>query len=99
MKQILGYISFLFLILIVSCNGQENKNKKIDTSKIKEITITNKVFCNGGHNLKSGNLVITNEAEIEKIINGLSNSEPIKADVNMKMNNGFFDINFYEGVK
>lgn len=96
MKQILVYISFL--VLITSCNGQEVENDKIDSSKVKDITIVNKVYCNI-HNFKTGNVVITNREEIEKIIKGFSYSEPIETDVNMKMNNGFFDISFKEGNK
>lgn len=96
MKQILVYMSFLFLI--TSCNGQENENNKIDASKVKEIIIDNKVDCNS-HNLKGENIVVTNREDIEKIINRLSYSEPIQTDVNMKMNNGFFDISFNEGDK
>lgn len=48
------------------------------------------------HNLENKDLVITNRTEIEKIINGFSYSEPIVNEVNMKMNNGFFDIIFQE---
>ncbi len=96
MKQIIGCISFLFLV--TSCSGQENKNNKIDASKVKEITIINKVYCST-HNLTGKNLVVTNRAEIEKIIDGFSYSEPITTDVNLKMNNGFFDVSFYEGDK
>jgi hypothetical protein len=96
MKQILFCMSFLFLL--TSCNGQENKNNNIDASKVKEITIINKVYCSI-HNLEGEKKVVTNRKEIEKIINGFSYSEPITAEVNMKMNNGFFDISFSEGAK
>lgn len=96
MKQILIYMSFLFLI--ISCNGQENKNNNIDESKVKEITIINKINCSI-HNLKDENIVITNREEIKKIINEFSYSKPIDTEVNMKMNNGFFDISFNEGEK
>ena len=90
-------ISTSFFCLMVSCNAQE-KNKNIDATKVKEITIINKVYCST-HNLEGEKRVVTNREEIEKIINGFSYSEPITTEVNMKMNNGFFDISFNEGDK
>ena len=94
MKNIIVYLLFC----VISCKGQENINNKIDVSKVKEITIINKVYCST-QSLKSKNIVVTNREEIEKIINNLSLSEAITTDVNMKMNNGFFDISFNEGDK
>lgn len=94
MKNIFVYLLFC----VISCKGQENIKNKIDVSKVKEITIINKVYCST-QNLKGKNIVVTNREEIEKIINNLSLSEAITTDVNMKMNNGFFDISFNEGDK
>ncbi len=95
-KQLLVSISFLFLLN--SCANQDNKNIKIDVLNVKEIKIVNKVYCSY-HNLKGKNRVITSREEIEKIIKGFSYSKPIETDVNMKVNNGFFDIIFYEEDK
>ena len=66
MKSILYYLTILFLF--VSCHGQEgNKSNTIDASKVKEITITNKMYCSV-QKLTQGSIVIKDRDQIEKII-------------------------------
>jgi hypothetical protein len=94
-KVITQTLCILTIFLFTSCHGQESTTNKIDVLKVKEIKIINKVIC--VHNLKNKDLIISNRNEIEKILNELSYSKPVTGDINMKMNNGFFDISFQEG--
>jgi hypothetical protein len=91
---------FLILIclLFVSCQGQQNEKIFIDASKIKEITITNKMSCTL-QKLKSNSIKIKDEVQIKEIIDALSYSTKTKEGVNMSMAYGFFEIDFYEGNK
>jgi len=94
-KQLL-YIFILFSLY--SCKGQTESNLKIDVSKVKEITIINKVYsCY--RNYKKETVIIKDKDQIEKIIDAFTYSEPIKGNINEKSSNGFFEINFYEGDK
>ena len=100
MKSILCYLTILFLF--VSCHGQEtNKSNTIDASKVKEITITNKMYCSV-QKLTQGSIVIKDQDQIEKIIKTFTYSEKeqrSKGDVDIKNNIGFFDISFNEEDK
>ncbi len=87
-------VFFILFITINSCQSQSEK-VKMDSSKIKEIIITNKVDCSP-HHLVGNKLVIKDQSTIDEIIKSFSYSEPIAKTVNLKSNNGFFEIDFYE---
>lgn len=96
MKRILNYL--IILLFFSSCKGQDNPKQKIDASKVKEITLVNKVNCTN-HKLNSDNILIKDKKQIEKIINTFAYAEPIKTRVNTGAENGFFEVKFYEGEK
>lgn len=97
MKSLLTYIAILFLF--ISCNGQpNNKAEKIDATKVKEITISNKIDCSM-HKLKTNSIVIKNADQINDIVEAFSFSEKITQKVNTGAGYGFFEIDFYEGEK
>ncbi len=96
MKKIITLVS---IFLMLSCDGQNNRSGiKIVSSNVKEINIINKVDCSM-HNLKSTTLKIIDKTEIDEIIDAFSYSESITTGVNMKANNGFFEISFNDGKK
>ncbi|WP_281232417.1 hypothetical protein [Flavobacterium gelatinilyticum] len=97
MVRLFYYASFL--LLFISCHGQENTQvEKIDVSKIKKITITNKIDCSI-HKLKSGKIIIEDIHQIEQIINSFTYSTVIKTGVNTGAGYGFFEIDFDEEKK
>ena len=96
MKIILTYITVFFFL--ISCKGQDSKVLKIDSSKVKEISIINKVDY-ASHKLKPGKIVIKDKKQIEKIINAFSSLENYQIKISSGANNGFFEINFFEGEK
>ncbi len=83
--------------MFVTCHGQEsNKSNTIDASKVKEITITNKMYCSL-QKLAQGSIVIKDQNQIEKIIDAFADCKKTDKGVNMSMAYGFFEIDFYEG--
>lgn len=97
MKTIISYTTIL--LLFISCNGQQNnKKEKIDASKVKEITITNKIDFSM-HKLKSNSIIVKEVDQIKKIVDAFSYSEEIKQRVNTGAGYGFFEIDFNEGEK
>ena len=93
------YFIYLFIVFsLFSCNGQSNENIKIDASKVKEITIINKVDCSY-RNYKKGTIIVNEKEKIETIINSFSYLQPIsdRGSINLKAGNGFFDLIFKEG--
>lgn len=97
MKNIFFNLIIVFL-LVTSCKSQVNENLIIDFNNVKEIKVINKVDCSM-HNLKGRTKIITDKSTIKNIVDALTLSEEINKDVNMKMSNGFFEIDFYEGAK
>lgn len=85
-------------ICLLSCKGQNSNTLNIDASKVKEITIINKVDCSFNKLVKQ-ETIITDRDKIEKIIDAFSYMQPIqdRGSVNMKVNHGFFEMSFNEG--
>jgi hypothetical protein len=93
------YFTHLFIVFFLfSCNGQKNETIKIDASKVKEITIINKLDCSY-RNYKKDTVIIKEKEKIQKIINAFSYLQPIsdRGSINLKEGNGFFDLIFKEG--
>lgn len=96
MKQTITYITLFFFL--VSCKGQNTKLEKIDASKVKEITLVNKVDY-ATHKLKANNIVVKDKQQIEKIVSAFSYSENYKPRISSGANYGFFEVKFFEGEK
>ncbi len=92
----------IFYILIssqffLSCKEQIHQSHKIDSSDVKEITIVNKVYCSSVEFVRK-KVIITERNQINNIIETFSYAKLIKQkDVGLNRNNGFFEIEFYEG--
>lgn len=96
MKKLLIYITFI--TICYSCNAQKDNDLKIDVTKVKEIKIINKVNSIY-RDYKKETIVLSDKNEIEKILTSFTHLTPIKGEVNTKINNGFFEIVFFEGDK
>lgn len=92
---------FLFIAFcLYSCKGQTTTALKIDASKVKQISIFNKVDCSFNKLVKQ-EVTITDREKIETIIKSFSYLQPIpdKGSINMKVAHGFFEMSFDEGEK
>ena len=96
MKKYIFYLTLL--ILTTSCKGQNNDIIKIDSSRVKEIIIKNKVSYSQ-QELIDGKIVITNRDKIESILNSLNHSKKILEPPSLNANFGYFDIEIIEGDK
>ena len=75
MKKRIFYI--ILIIITISCKGQNSETFNIETSKVKEIIIKNKVSYSQ-QELIDGKIVISNKGEIESFLNLLNQSKIIK---------------------
>ncbi|WP_188619933.1 hypothetical protein [Flavobacterium suaedae] len=90
---------YLLLLILLQACVKKQSDITIDSSKIDEILIINKVDCNPNGDFVKSKVVIDNPKEIKKIVKVLFDSKSISESVNMKVNNGFFEIDFNEGNK
>jgi hypothetical protein len=96
MKKLLTYI--FFMIICYSCNSQIEKDLIIDSNKVKEIKIVNKVNSIY-RDYKKETIFLHDRNKIDKILSSFIYLNPVEKEVNTKINNGFFEIIFFEGEK
>lgn len=89
--------ALLMLVFLASCKGRASSDSTItiDATKVKEITIYNKMYCTV-QPLKHNKIVITDRKTIEKIMDSFSRSKEVKEFVSLSQGYGFFEIDFKE---
>ena len=99
MKLKLIHLSIVFYLFTCSCEAQREHPSIIDSSKVKKITIVNKVYCSPNEYVRK-NASISDRNQINYIIDELNNSKLINQnDVRLNTTYGFFELEFYEGDK
>ena len=94
MKKI---IVLVVTILVTSCKSQ-NENLNLDSSKVKEISITNKVSYSIFY-LNDEKIIINSTSQINKIIECLNSSKKLNNSPSLNANYGFFDLHIFEEDK
>lgn len=96
MKKRILYI--LLIVITISCTNQTSEIININSSKVNEIIIKNKVSYSQ-QELIDGQVVISDNSEIESFLKLLNQSKIIVQSPSLNANFGFFDIEIIEGKK